>query len=255
VVVYPEVHDLHGFPLSGGNVEVGARGSRGQRGDEFASLREYRHGDDRRHIHWKSVARTGELYVKEFALEAPRRYTVALDLRREGLRVSEAEVDDAVSAAASVLTHLLRKRLPFRLVCANGAGVATEFGSGEAAYWEAMRFLAMARADGDRRLTEVVLAEKGGLGESAVLVSRTRDEGLPECVRKLRRAGLSVVVVALATHTYRTPPGTGGMAQNREAEFLRIIDRLDAAGAAVRVVSHPEGVAGLSGSSRKRSAV
>ncbi len=255
VVVYPEVHDLYGFPLSGGNVEVGARGSRGQRGDEFASLREYRHGDDRRHIHWKSVARTGELYVKEFALEAPRRYTVALDLRREGLRIPEAEVDDAVSAAASVLTHLLRKRLPFRLVCANGAGVATEFGSGEAAYWEAMRLLAMARADGDRRLTEVVLAEKGSLGESAVLLSRTRDEGLPECVRTLRRAGLSVVVVALATHTYRTPPGTGGMAQNREAEFLRIIDRLDAAGAAVRVMSHPAGVAGFSGGSRKRSAV
>jgi uncharacterized protein (DUF58 family) len=255
VVVYPEVHDLSGFPLSGGNVEVGARGSRGQRGDEFASLREYRHGDDRRHIHWKSVARTGELYVKEFALEAPRRYTVALDLRREGLRVPEAEIEDAVSAAASVLTHLLRKRLPFRLVCAAGPGVATEFGTGEAAYWEAMKLLAMARADGGRRLTEVVLAEKGGLGESAVLVSRTRDEGLPECVRKLRRAGLSAVVVALATHTYRTPPGTGGMAQNREAEFLRIIDRLDAAGAAVRVVSHPAGVAGLSGGSRKRSAV
>jgi uncharacterized protein (DUF58 family) len=180
---------------------------------------------------------------------------VALDLRREGLRIPEAEVDDAVSAAASVLTHLLHKRLPFRLVCANGAGVATEFGSGEAAYWEAMRLLAMARADGEKRLTEVVLAEKGDLGESAVLLSRTRDEGLPECVRKLRRAGLSVIVVALATHTYRTPPGTGGMAQNREAEFLRIIDRLDAAGAAVRVVSHPAGVAGLSGGSRKRSAV
>jgi uncharacterized protein (DUF58 family) len=255
VVVYPEVHDLPGFPLSGGHVEVGARGSRGQRGDEFASLREYRHGDDRRHIHWKSVARTGELYVKEFALEAPRRYTVALDLRREGLRTPEAEVEDAVSAAASVLTHLSRERLPFRLLCADGAGAATDFGFGEAAYWEAMRLLALARADGGRRLAEAVLSEKGGLGESVVLISRTRDEGLPQCVRKLRRAGLSVVVVALATHTYRTPPGSGGMAQNREAEFLRIIDRLDAAGAAVRVVSHPAGAAGLSGSSRKRRAV
>jgi uncharacterized protein (DUF58 family) len=152
VVVYPEVHELPGFPLSGGQVEVGARGSRGQRGDEFASLREYRHGDDRRHIHWKSVARTGELYVKEFAIEAPRRYTVVLDLRREGLRTLETEVEDAVSAAASVLTHLSRERLPFRLVCADGGGVATEFGFGEAAYWEAMRLLAMARADGGRRL-------------------------------------------------------------------------------------------------------
>ena len=255
VVVYPEIYDLPGFPLSGGNVEVGARGSRGQRGDEFASLREYRHGDDRRHIHWKSVARTGELYVKEFALEAPHRCTVALDLRREGLRTLESEVEDAVSAAASVLTRLARERLPFRLVCADGGGVTTEFGSGEASYRKAMRLLATARADGSRRLTEVVLAEKGELGESAVLISRTRDEDLPECVRRLRGAGLSVVVVALATHTYRTPPGTGGMAQNREAEFLRIVDQLNSTGAAVRVVSHPAGVPGLSRGSSKTTVV
>jgi uncharacterized protein (DUF58 family) len=252
VVVYPQVHDLSGFPLSSGNVEVGARGSRGQRGDEFASLREYRHGDDRRHIHWKSLARTGELYVKEFSLEAPRRYTVALDLRREGLRTLEAEVEDAVSATASVLTHMRRERLPFRLVCADEAGITTEFGSGEASYWEAMRLLAMARADGGRRLGEVVLAERGGLGESVVLISRTRDEGLPECVRKLRRAGVSVVVVALASYTYRMPSASGSAAQSRAAEFLRSIDQIDAAGAAVRIVRCPEGVAGLTGA-RKRA--
>src|SRR3712207_7282912 len=99
---------------------------------------------------------------------------------------------------------------PYTTLFRSGASVATEFGSGEASYWAAMRMLAMARADGIRRLAEVVLAEKGGLGESAVLISRTRDEGLPECVRRLRGAGLSVVVVALATHTYRMPSGTGG---------------------------------------------
>jgi uncharacterized protein (DUF58 family) len=256
VVVYPEVHHLGDFPLRGGNTEVGARGSHGHRGDEFASLREYRHGDDRRHIHWKSVARTGELYVKEFALEAPRRYAVVLDLRREGLRAPEAEVEDAVSAAASVLTRLARARLPFRLVCADGTDAyVTEFGSSEALYWGAMRLLATARADGGRRLGEVVLGEREGLGEGVVLISRTRDEDLPACVRKLRGAGLSVVVVAIATHTYRTPPGTGGAAQSREAEFLRTVDRLDAAGAAVRVVSHPTGVAGLSGAASREKGV
>jgi uncharacterized protein (DUF58 family) len=266
VVVYPEVHALPGFPLSGGNVDVGARGSRGQRGDEFAGLREYRRGDDRRHIYWKSVARTGELYVKEFALEAPRRYTVALDLRREGLRALETEVEDAISVAASVLTHLGRERLPLRLVCADGENTATEFGAGEASYWGAMRLLAMVRADGGRGLSEVVLAERGGLGEGVVLVSRTRDDDLPECVRRLRGAGISVVVVALATHTYRMPGAArrrGGStsaraeppfdaAQSREAEFMRRIDQLEAAGAAVRVVSHPAGVAALSGA-RKRA--
>jgi len=249
VVVYPKTHDLRGFPLRGGNVDAGARGSRGRRGEEFAGLREYRRGDDRRHIHWKSVARTGELFVKEFSLQAPRHHSVVLDLRREGIRTPEAEVEDAVSAAASLLAHLARERLPFRLLCTGrgeASGASTEFGADEASLWEAMRLLATVRADGNRPLGEAVLAERGDLGEGVVLVSRTRDEELPSSVRKLREAGLSVIVVALATHTYRTPPGSGGAAQSREAEFVRSIARLEAAGAAVRVVSHPAGVGGLS---------
>lgn len=245
VVVYPEVHELRNFPLRGSDVEANARGSIGQRGDEFAGLREYRRGDDRRHIHWKSVARTGELFVKEFAIHAPRRYTVALDLRREGLRHVEAEVEDAVSAAASVLDHLTRERLPFRLVCTDGAGAETPFGSGAASYWEAMRLLATVRADGAKSLGEAVLDRRANLGEGIVLVSRTTDEELPACVRRLRGAGLSVVVVAVAGHTYRTP--AGGAARRREAEFARAVGRLETAGAAVRVIEEGVGVAGLSG--------
>ena len=247
VVVYPQVYELRGFPLRGGNVEAGTTGSRGRRGEEFANLREYRRGDDRRHIHWKSLARTGELFVKEFSLQAPRRHTVALDLRREGLRTQENELEDAVSAAASVLTHLAGESLPFRLLDTGSVGADTGFGSEEDSYWEAMRLLATARADGVRHLGETVLGERGRLGEGVILVSRTRDDELPHCVRKLRDLGLSVIVVALATHTYRMPPVPGSAAQGREAEFLRSVGILEAAGATVRVVSHPAGVAGLSG--------
>jgi hypothetical protein len=117
-----------------------------------------------------------------------------------------------------------------------------------------MRTLATARADGSRELGEVVLHEQGKLGEGVLLISRTREEGLPACVHKLRSAGLSVVVVALATHTYRTPPGTGGAAQSRESEFLQAVGRLEKAGATVLVVSHPLGVAELSGASMRGAA-
>jgi len=247
VVVYPRVYELRGFPLRGGNVEAGTTGSRGRRGEEFANLREYRRGDDKRHIHWKSLARTGELFVKEFSLQAPRRHTVALDLRREGLRTQEDEIEDAVSSAASVLAHLAGEGLPFRLLCTGGSGEDTGFGTDEGSYWEAMRLLATARADGVRHLGEVVLGERGGLGEGVVIVSRTRDDELPHCVRKLRELGLSVIVVALATHTYRSPRVPGDAAQGRETEFLHRVGTLEAAGAMVRVVRHPEGMAGLSG--------
>jgi uncharacterized protein (DUF58 family) len=243
VVVYPEVHELLAFPLSGDDAEAGTRGTLGRQGDEFAGLREYRRGDDRRHIHWKSLARTGELFVKEFSFHAPRRYTVALDLRRQGIRAPQSEIEDAVSAAASVLTHLAREHLPCRLICTDRAGSSTEFGSDEASYWRAMRLLATARADGDRALGDSVFDEREGLGEGIVLISRTPDEDLPEHVRRLKGAGLTVVVVALAAHTYRGHAGAED--GRREATFLREVGRLEAAGAAVRVLRHPSGVAGL----------
>lgn len=252
VIVYPEVHLIPDFPLRGGNMDAGARGVHGYRGEEFANLREYRIGDDRRHIHWKSVARTGELVVKEFAVQAPRRYTVALDLCRRGLRVPEREIEDAVSAAGSVLTYLADERLPARLLCADRNMSATGFGSGDAAYWEAMRVLATVKADGDRELGEVVWEGREKLGEGVVLVSRVLEEGLFENVQKLRGSGLSVVVVALASHAYRGSVPSS----EREDEFLRDVGRLEAAGAQVCIVRHPEGVAGLSGArsqSRPRS--
>ena len=248
-VVYPEVHELSGFSLGSGNTEAGAHGALGQRGEEFAGLREYRRGDDRRHIHWKSVARTGEMVVKEFALQAPRRYTVVLDLRRQGLRVSEQEVEDAVSAAASVLTHLRNEGLPFRLLCTNRERAATEFGSDEKSYWAAMRLLATVKAGGNLELGAAVLDERERLGEGVVLVSRTAEDSLPHAVRKLRTSGLSVTVVALAIHTYRYG-GTGEQGRAREAEFLRDLARLESSGASVRAVRNPEGVAGLAGRER-----
>ena len=254
VVVYPRFFDLGRFPLGGRGVEPEARGSFAHQGDEFSTLREYRHGDDRRHIHWKSVARTGELVVREFSANSPRRYSVVLDLHRAGLRVPEAEVEDAVCAAASVLAHLAEGNLPFRLLCAGSQRDATRFGSGEAAFWAAMRLLATAKADGDAQAAAFLNGSpRDELGEGVVLVSRSLGDDLLEAVEKLRAAGLSVVVVAVAAHTYRGAAG-GGRSAAREAAFSGDVRRLELAGAAVRVVRRDGGVAALAGERRRAGA-
>ncbi len=259
VVVYPEVFELAGLPLRGRKGDAGARGSFAQRGDEFSGLREYRRGDDQRHIDWKSVARTGELIVKEFAQESPQRYAVVLDLHRPGIGATEAEVEDAVSAAGSVLHHLAREGLPFRLLCADkgrGRSPTTAFGADEAAYWQAMDLLAVARADGDVEpgefLDEKFREGSAGeeLGEGVVLISRSLDDELVESVERLRAAGLSAVVVALAAHTYRA----GGVASRREGVFSGYVRRLELAGADVRVVRCPGGVTALAGARRAANA-
>ena len=256
VTVYPEVFEFAGFPSRGRKGDAGARGSSAQRGDEFSGLREYRRGDDRRHIHWKSVARTGELVVKEFAQESPQRHAVVLDLHRMGIGATEIEVEDAVSAAASVLQYLAWEGLPFRLLCTDEGRSVTAFGADEAAYWRAMDLLAVARADGDVEpgefLNEKLRQGSAGeeLGEGVVLISRSLGDGLVESVEKLRVAGLSAVVIALAAHTYRAGGGSPGFS-GREGAFSRYVRRLESAGADVRVVRRPGGVGALAGVRRK----
>jgi uncharacterized protein (DUF58 family) len=263
VVVYPRTFDLQDFPVLGGGPEAGSRGIL-RRGDEFSGLREYRQGDDRRHIHWKSVARTGELVVKEFVEDAPRRFAVALDLRRWGARSSEAEVEDAVSAAGSVLRYLHGLGLPSRLILNDSAGGKTGFGTGEAHLWGAMRLLATARTDGDGDLGRLLVgmrerdASGEGLGEGLVIVGRGLggDDGLVGAVRSLRVSGLQVVVVAVATPTYahRGAQRSEGLPK-REMAFWGAVERLEAAGAAVRVVEREGGVAAFAnGASAGRSA-
>jgi uncharacterized protein (DUF58 family) len=72
----------------------------------FHSLRAYEPGDDQRHIHWLSTARTGTLQVRQFI--DTRRSHVAL-LVDGGLRTysSEDEFEMAISVAGSLGTRVL----------------------------------------------------------------------------------------------------------------------------------------------------
>ncbi|MBX3094837.1 MAG: DUF58 domain-containing protein [Cryobacterium sp.] len=73
----------------------------------FHAIREYAPGDSRRHIHWKSTAKTGTLMVRQY--EETRRASIAvvLDLNTEEY-ASEEEFEMMVSAAASLAVQGVR---------------------------------------------------------------------------------------------------------------------------------------------------
>jgi uncharacterized protein (DUF58 family) len=67
----------------------------------FHTLREYVAGDDRRHIHWRSSAHSGELMVRQFV--DSRRTRLALVLSTDPSEyATDDELELAVSVAASV---------------------------------------------------------------------------------------------------------------------------------------------------------
>ena len=67
----------------------------------FHAIRQYAPGDSRRHVHWKSTAKTGVLMVRQYEETRRARVAVVLDLGLEEY-ADDDEFEMAVSAAASL---------------------------------------------------------------------------------------------------------------------------------------------------------
>src|SRR5690606_13040334 len=94
----------------------------GRRG-EFFGLREYREGDDRRAIHWRSSARAGRLLVREAEEEAQRRIAVVLDnaLADDAGEAAAAALEEAIATAASLGVGYLAAGYAVRVVVRGAA--------------------------------------------------------------------------------------------------------------------------------------
>lgn len=137
LLVTPRTEELPAVRLAGewsGSGESRPR-SVASAGEEDATLRAYRHGDDMRRVHWRASARFDELMVRREEQPWQSRTTVLLDTRRGGHagpgRASSLEW--GVSATASVAVHLVRRGYAVRLVTDDrGTEPHTRPGSGSA---------------------------------------------------------------------------------------------------------------------------
>lgn len=108
VVVHPATATLP--PLSAGFVrDLEGEASRDLTDSDlsFHALREYVPGDDRRHIHWKSSAKTGRFMIRQYEQTRRSRMLILLDTRSSAY-ADDVEFELAVSTAASLGVRALR---------------------------------------------------------------------------------------------------------------------------------------------------
>ncbi len=73
----------------------------------FHAIREYHPGDSRRHVHWKSTAKTGTLMVRQFEESRRARIAVVLDVLGQEY-AGDDEFELAVSTATSLALQAVR---------------------------------------------------------------------------------------------------------------------------------------------------
>ncbi|MFC7340675.1 DUF58 domain-containing protein [Saccharopolyspora griseoalba] len=124
LVATPNVHELSGLPPGSGmgNGENGTAKMRAGHGNDDAMVREYRHGDDIRRVHWKSTARRDDLMVRVEEKPWQGGVTVLLDRRSAAHRGTGAgsSVEWAISAVASICLHLSKQGTQIRLLTEDG---------------------------------------------------------------------------------------------------------------------------------------
>jgi uncharacterized protein (DUF58 family) len=124
LLVWPRWHPLRGLP-AGVSPSLDGFADTARHGSiAFHSLREYRWGDDLRHVHWRTSARAGTLLVREYIDTALPHLVLLLDDR------DSPHFEDAVEAAASILVAAGDAGLPVTLRLAGGAEAAASTGAG-----------------------------------------------------------------------------------------------------------------------------
>lgn len=129
LVVLPVVEPVLPMPPAPGDDRRG--GSRrasamGASGEDFYALRPWVVGDDLRQVHWPSTARRDELTVRQHDVPWQGRATVILDGRAR--HHDDVSLEQAVSAAASILAACAQGGSLVRLLTTDGAD--SGFGTG-----------------------------------------------------------------------------------------------------------------------------
>jgi uncharacterized protein (DUF58 family) len=165
--------------------------------EEFVSLRDYRHGDPLRHIHWRSWAKVGMPVVKEFQDEFFVRHALILDTFTDHPR-SEA-CEEAISIAASFACTLQTQESLLDLLFVGPNAFCITTGRGLAHADQMLEVLASVRPCHDKpfdELEHLVLNHVAAVS-GCVCIFLAWDPSRRRLVEKLQALGLPLVVLVV----------------------------------------------------------
>ena len=206
LIVVPQVYSLPPIGITGDWAGAGENRPRAFAvgSAEDVTVREYRHGDDLRRVHWRSTARAGELMVRREEQPWQSRATVLLDSRATAHRGSglASSLEWAVAAAASIAVHLTQAGFSVRLV--------TDRHDVEAHPWHdkaakgaeqagpILDELAVLTHSGNTSLTEAVDAVVGSPGLVVAILGELTSADITDLSR-ISSLGMPVLAIVLDT--------------------------------------------------------
>lgn len=234
LTVYPEIFPIVNMALRGAPSQIHRGGyllPDGVGAAEFCGLREYRQGDNPRHIHWPTTARMNELMVKQFEPLASACLCLALDLSG-GANVGQgkhATLEYAVRIAGSIARFSCYNNIRTRMIGDGERRVDIDAGSGALQYGRILDELAVIDADGSTPYAEVLEALSARVvdGETVVVfLSQPPSESidLANALTLLRARRVHLYAIVFERDSFAGMPRSAGAHADSVTTVLHELD-------------------------------
>ncbi len=216
--VYPRLHQIEVLPssrirdLDGPTSDTSPNGT-----SAFHQLREYVPGDDLRHIHWRSTARTGTMMVRHLVDTSRPEALIVVDNR--ALASSAEDFEEVVEAAASIIAETQRRDYPISLALAHEEEMTeTDLGL------TMLDRLAVAAQVEEEDLLRLADRVRSIPGQVMLFFTGDLDAVDLQAVSKIARgfdSGLLISIVGDRRSPFVLPPGMNGISAPDASSFAR----------------------------------
>jgi len=211
LTVVPRWIDLRSFPLlepSSSPAEILHERARTGAGEEYMGVREYRAGDPRRSVHWRTSARAGKLVVREFEETIVTRVALIVGGTDTG-DPPDSAFESIASAAASIGLYALNTGHPVEMFTSTSAGVERLSSPGRS---DILDRLARVEPSAWRPLEAADAALRAVQRHGTVVFCAT-SRGAPEAelrsaVRSVQAAGARAIAVIARSGSWETGEGS-----------------------------------------------
>ena len=181
---------------------------------EFAALRDYQPGDPRRHIHWRSVAKTGALIVKQYQDEYFARHALVVDTR---LADTPACCEAVIEVAASIASGRQPQDAILDLIIVGTDVVELAAGRGLGSDLRALTYLATTPAHAHHDFAPVAALLRARLGHlaSVIMVCGRDDPARNALLAELRNHQVPTLCLQVVDEQQSAPPTHGEHAPTR----------------------------------------
>ncbi|MEY2428726.1 MAG: hypothetical protein QOJ40_1611 [Verrucomicrobiota bacterium] len=202
--------------------------------EEFIGLRDYRHGDPLRHIHWRSWAKVGRPVVKEFEDEFFVRHALVLDTFID--RINSEIFEEAVSVAASFASTIQTQESLLDLLFVGTQSYCFTSGRGLAHADQMLEILASVQPCPGRSFSalEHLVLNHVKVVSGCICVLVAWDEERRAFVEKLLKLGIPLRVMVIASPAAGKKIDPGPLRDDQEKFHVLELGQIEAGLAKLR---------------------